>query len=355
MTKTFPIESSIIGGKLFPEKNLIGKYCLSPFISISIDLSGNVFLCGCIGWHPTSIGNLFQSSIDTMLSSKLAIDIRQSITDGSYKFCNELRCSIIRNNLLNDLDTVPPTVAWQIQDPNRYMLPSEITIAGDTTCNLSCPSCRTQVLKISDKFKQQQEELGEILKNNLFSKPTDQTITIQLSTTGELFASPMLLKFVSSISVADFPNIFLNIQSNGLLCKQTWHKLNEMQDHVKKITITVDAAESHTYEKLRRGGEWPKLLESLAWLSQKKKQNGMAFHTRMVVQRDNIDQLEKFYHLSKQFDVDVIEYGRIGNWSTYSSKEFKNVDILDPAHPKFQHATQCLKNIMTFKDTLTYG
>jgi len=341
--------------KLFSEKTLTGKYCLSPFVSARITVKGDVFLCGCFEWQPTPIGNLFSSSIDTILSSESAVKIRQSIIDGSYKFCDESKCSIIRNNLLNTVDTLPADVRQQIQDSAKYILPREISIAGDQTCNLSCPSCRTEIFKITDESKEQQMELGKLLKNNLFATPTNQTVNIQLSTSGELFASTMLLAFVSSISAKDFPNVNLIVQTNGLLCKQNWHKLKDMQDRVKQITVTVDAAEPATYEKLRRGGKWENILNSLAWLSQKKKQNGMKFHTRMVVQKDNIDQLENFYHLSKQFDVDFVEYGRISDWNTYSNNAFADIDVLDPMHPEFQHANQCLKNIMTLKDVLTYG
>ena len=79
---------------LYPEKNFAGQYCLSPFIQIEVTVEGHVRLCGCSGWMPTVIGNLFEQSLEDMLASELATDIRRSIITGSYKYCNEQRSNL---------------------------------------------------------------------------------------------------------------------------------------------------------------------------------------------------------------------------------------------------------------------
>jgi hypothetical protein len=168
-------------------------------VSIAIDINGDVVLCGCLGWMPTTIGNLFQTTLQDLLQSALAQDIRQSIIDGSYEYCNEKTCGIINNNQLNSIDTVPINVVPLLKDSKEFILPYEIVIAGDLTCNLSCPSCRTRVIKQSPDQIEKQQQLGKILSQNIFTTPTDQKINLTLSTSGELFASTMLLNFVSSI------------------------------------------------------------------------------------------------------------------------------------------------------------
>lgn len=337
----------------FTTKNLVGKYCLAPFIQVAIDIHGDVRLCGCESWLPTVIGNIFRSNIVEILSGTPARTIRQSIIDGSFEYCNENTCGIIRHGHLNEIDTLPPKVRWQVEDSSRYVIPYEIVLAGDKTCNLSCPSCRTEVFKSNDRFKAQQEQLGEKLKENLFSQPTDESISLTVSTTGEIFASPMLLKFISSIPVANFPNLELTIQTNGLLAPQFWHKLGDMQNKIRKTTVTVDAARPETYELLRRGGTWEDLVFALEWLKNKKQENGMKYNTRMIVQRENIEQLDEFYHFSKQFDVDVVEYGRIGDWGTY--KNFNEVDVLNPKHPDYHKFKSLHDQVMQYPDTMSWG
>jgi len=337
----------------FAKKNLVGKYCLAPFIQIAIDIHGNVRLCACETWMPTVIGNIFQSPIKEILSGNVAKALRQSIIDGSYEYCNENACGIIRHNQLNDRDTLPPKVSWQIKDSSRFVTPYEIVLAGDKTCNLSCPSCRTGIFKSNDEFKEKQEQLGELLRKNLFSEPTDDTINLTVSTTGEVFASPLLLRFISSIDVNSFPNLKLILQTNGLLAPEFWHKLGNMQHKVKKTTVTVDASRPETYEKLRRGGAWKDIVSALNWFKNKKYETGMKFNTRIVVQVDNIDQLDEFYHFSKQFDVDVVEYGRIGDWGKIIN--FHEVDALDINHPRYHEAKQALDQVLQYQDTMTWG
>jgi MoaA/NifB/PqqE/SkfB family radical SAM enzyme len=302
---------------------------------------------------PTVIGNIFKSPITEILSGNVAKTLRQSIIDGSYEYCNENACGIIRHNQLNDRDALPPKVSWQIKDSSRFVTPYEIVLAGDKTCNLSCPSCRTSVFKSNDEFKEKQEQLGELLRKNLFSQPTDDAISLTVSTTGEVFASPLLLRFVSSIDVNSFPNLELTLQTNGLLAPEFWHKLGNMQHKVKKTTVTVDASRPETYEKLRRGGAWKDIVFALNWFKNKKSETGMKLNTRIVVQVDNINQLDEFYHFSKQFDVDVVEYCRIGDWGKMTN--FHEVDALDINHPRYHEAKQALDQVLQYQDTMAWG
>jgi sulfatase maturation enzyme AslB (radical SAM superfamily) len=340
--------------KYLPKK-LSGKICLSPYISIMVNLKGDVGLCGCAAWMPTTIGNLFNESLHSMLSSKLAQDIRQSIRDGSYEFCNANTCGIIKNDKLNDINSVSKDVQNLIIDPTLFKMPHEIVIAGDETCNLSCPSCRTGIKNNSDDVVEKNIKLGETLRKNLFGTPTDDTINIMLSTTGEIFASPLLLSFVNSISIDDFPNVNLKLQTNGLLAERFWHKLGIMQDRVTHITVTVDAATEESYEILRRGGKWKEIQSSLAWLQQKKKQNNMHMSLRMIVQNQNYKEMLDFYHMSKSFGADKIEYSRLTDWKTYSPLAFRIHDVFARGHENYQAAHECLNAVRHLPDVEIQG
>jgi sulfatase maturation enzyme AslB (radical SAM superfamily) len=340
---------------IFLKKDFKGQYCTIPFFTIGVAIDGKVGLCGCSGWMPTTIGNLFKNTIEELLSTELAVNIRRSIIDGTYQYCNEKTCGVINNTGLYNFNNAKEIVGSLLDDPELFSMPTEIFLAGDTTCNLSCPSCRTSVVKVSEATKKRNIELGQILANNLFSRPTTQTIKLIISTSGELFASPMLLNFVNNINLKDFPNIKLDIQTNGLLCSKNWHKLNEMQQAVNKVTITFDAAQANTYEVLRRGGTWPELINSMEFLSDKKKENGMKLHTRMVVQQKNYKEILEFYNLSKRYGADRIEYTRLTDWHTWSQTEFKKNDVFDPEHPEHHDAITQLKSVTPYSDVWLGG
>lgn len=339
----------------FPKKNLPGKICLSPFVVAKIALQGQVRLCGCVGWMPTVVGNIFENSLLDILNNDLSTKIRQSIIDGSYVYCNENTCGVMRNNQFNSFDNLPTSVSWQIQDANRVCMPNEIYIDGDLTCNLSCPSCRTHVIKLTAQQRKQQDKYIAIMRDNIFAKPTDQQINLHLSTTGELFASDFLLSFVDSIPSKDFPNLKLSILTNGLLCQKNWHRLGDMADRIRQMHVTIDAATPDTYEKLRRGGKWKQIMRAMAWLQQKKKQNNMKLYTRIVVQNDNYKEMEDFLDMSRGFDADRVEYARISNWNTMSDEQFAQADVLDPRHQNYQDAIMHWNRIKDFSDVVSWG
>ena len=341
--------------KTFPVKQLQGQYCLSPFVMIEVTLNGDVRMCGCGAWMPSTIGNLTRTTLKEMLSSDLAQKIRQSIIDGSYVYCNEKLCGVITNHALNSIDTVPPNITALLGDASKFEMPHHISFQGDETCNLSCPSCRTSVKKTPPEKLQEQQHIGKLISENLFSEPTDQRIKLELSGTGEVFASPLLLNFINSIDPSNFPNLELDIGTNGLLCQQNWHRLGLMQSSVKKVTVSIDASQASTYEKLRRGGQWKNLLESMNFLQNKKHSQGMALHTRMIVQQQNYPEIESFYQMCQQFDVDIVEYSRVTNWGTWSQKEFQFHDVVNPAHAEYKIAQAEIDKVKKLSGTWFAG
>ena len=353
MTTTHPIlwaEQDLIS---FPKKQLQGKICLSPYVSIELGSKGAVALCGCAAWMPSVVGNIFDNTLEEILSNSNSRQVRQSIADGTYEFCNADTCGVINNDLLNTIDTIPEEVVDLVHDSSKFIMPHEISLSGDVTCNLSCPSCRTHVFKSNDDQIEQDIQLGIKLKNNLFSTPTNHAIRLHVSTSGELFASARLMSLVSSISVTDFPNLELCIQTNGLMAEKNWHRLGDMQHQVGKITVTTDAARPATYEKLRRGGHWDDIQQALKWISEKKKQNGMALHLRMVVQQSNYQEVVEFYQQSIDLGADFIEYVKLTDWDVLPN--FEQHDVFSPAHPEYQQARGLLDQVKCNTGVLLFG
>lgn len=339
----------------FPVKSLQGKICLSPFVMIEVTLDGKVRLCGCHGWQPTTVGNLLESSLETILSSLSAQKIRQSIIDGTYEYCNEKLCGVIINGALNTVDTLPPNVKALLTNATQFDIPHHISVQGDKTCNLSCPSCRTKVIKSDPAQRQQQEQVGKVIADNIFNRPSNKKIVLEVSGTGELFASDMLLSLVNSVDRSKFPNLKLHIHTNGLLCQSKWHKITQLESAIDKITVSVDAANADTYAKIRRGGQWSELLEAMNFLKTKKQQLDFSLHSRMIVQQGNWREMPQFYHLSKSFNVDIVEYSRITNWGTWAPWDFVQHDVMNLTHTECADAQHILAQVKQLPNTWFVG
>lgn len=328
---------------------------MSPFLTIEVGYTGEVGLCGCSTWLPTKVGNLFDDSIQNILANARSQAIRASIADGSYIYCDELACGPISNGMLDSPGPILPEIQPLLDDPSKFIMPREIFMAGDRTCNLSCPSCRTGVLKNSEETINDNIRIGEILRQNLFSIPTQDPIRLHVSISGEIFASSLLMSFVQGIRSHDFPNIKLEIQTNGLLAQRNWHRLGDMQNHVQVVTMTIDAARPHTYEKLRRGGTWEDCQQSLHWLSKKCHDDNINLHLRMVVQKDNFSEMMEFYEQAHNFGADRIEYARLVDWNTYSPREFQKRDVFDSSHPDYEQAKAMLTQVKSLPKTFFFG
>ena len=342
--RTFPI-------KRFPKKNLKGKYCLAPFVQLNVG-PDHVGLCGCMQWLPTSIGSIFDNDLDSLLSNNIAQDIRKSIIDGTYEFCDAEKCGLIREGNLNDYETLPPEVKWAIEDPTRYKKPFHIVLSIDETCNLTCPSCRHNVLKNDDEVTEKNISTSKILSNNLLGVPTDHRIELTLDTLGDVFASPMQLNFLNSINIQDFPNLEIDLITNGLLAKRRWDRMGDAQHRVSRVTVSYDSPNPNTYERLRRGGKFTDLIENLIFLKEKKQENGMQFKVRMVVQKENYQQMLDFYEFSQQFDVDEVQFQRIVNWGTFSLDEFNEVDVFNPKSDNYDQAIEEFKRVANLPNTV---
>jgi wyosine [tRNA(Phe)-imidazoG37] synthetase (radical SAM superfamily) len=234
-------------------------------------------------------------------------------------------------------------------------MPHIIRVAGDLTCNLSCPSCRTKIIKIDDEQRERQRDLGKLLQKNLFARSSNDHIILHVSTSGEIFASPLLMEFVNNISIDQFPNLELCIQTNGLLAEKNWHQLGSMQQRVGMITVTTDAATETTYEKLRRGGKWTHCQKALAWISEKKQANGMKLVMRMVVQKQNYQEIKQFYDQACLLRADLVEYSRLSNWGTWTGEQFIEHDVFNPAHEEYHLAQKALDEIKRLPNIFLCG
>jgi molybdenum cofactor biosynthesis enzyme MoaA len=327
----------------YQAKDLKGQLCTIPWNSINIGLNGDVFLCQCEAWMPSTVGNIWDDDLPTILSNAYSQRIRQSIVDGDYQYCNESVCNILITDQLTTVDSVYPEYLRELmQDGRQWRMPTNIMLALDSTCNLSCPSCRTQVVKKDDEDEERIRYVSDTLRKNLFSTPTKEQINLTVSTSGELFASSVLMNMVNEIDLNIIPNLKLQIQTNGLLIPDRWHRIAAKHHCISTITVTVDAASGDTYELIRRGGRWPDMIRALEFVAEQRALLGFELKLRMVIQQRNYREAAAFYQLAQQYGADLVEYTRLTDWHTWSPDEFRKHDVLDPEHPEEFRARQIL-------------
>ena len=142
------------------------------------------------------------------------------------------------------------------------------------------------------------------------------------------------------LKTKDLHNIRYSIQTNGLLIKKNFHKFKHITDNLSQIGISIDGASKDTYETLRQGGVWEKLLENLEFLKTIKK---FKIHYHFVVQQKNYHEIESFIELGMKYSADKIYLNRITDWNTLSN--FKTNAVADKDHPENKKLLEILDRI----------
>src|SRR5258706_10541055 len=124
-------------GGLNKKKNLKNKFCDKPWEDFDITSNGDVYVC-CTGWLPKPVGNIKQNNIIEIWNSEQAQEIRKSILDGSFKYCNHDVCWHIQKGNLPDRNNLKNDRYQKIVDKNITSLdeiPSRFSFIYDASCN----------------------------------------------------------------------------------------------------------------------------------------------------------------------------------------------------------------------------
>ena len=77
-------------------------YCKIPWQDILIDDMGNIFNCDCSGKVKINIGNILSiDSLEQLQNHFKVNSFKNSILDGSYRYCNANVCNHLQSQMIN--------------------------------------------------------------------------------------------------------------------------------------------------------------------------------------------------------------------------------------------------------------
>ena len=290
----------------------INTRCPRPFDTVLIDKQGSCYACECTAWLPQSIGNLQVQSLAQVLSSKMAGHLQDSILDGTYRYCNNQQCAWL-------LDKKNPT-GWRQDAPERII--RHLRLAIDDSCNLRCPSCRKGLIFHKEGSAY---DLGMRLADRINEWLYDYPHPLQVlfGSDGDPFASHVYRHFMEQTPERD--NIKYSVLTNGLMFKEFHTRVPYVMENMQELGVSIDGASRETYEKLRLGGRWDKILQGLECMAEQKKKHGFRFILHFVVQRDNYHEMEAIIDLGEQYGADRVWLNKIEDWGTMD--DFRSQDI----------------------------
>mgnify|MGYP003332576105 CR=1 FL=1 len=286
------------------------------------------------------MGNLRHQSLQEMWNGNAMQKIRESIYDGSFRYCRHDRCPVIQNDSLPTLEEASedPVFGQAVKERRTVLdtLPGFVNLVSDRSCNLICPSCRTdQILNNEGPDYDKAVMLHDRLLEPYLNGDHEEVFEINVTGSGDPFASRAYRELLYSLDGSEFPNLRVALQTNGvLLTPRNWERLKKIHDNVSTILISFDAATEPTYNITRRGGHWKTLLENckrLGHLRAKKKIKFLRFD--FVVQEDNYQEMKAFVALAHELGADRAYFSRLLDWGTWSQPEFLSKCPWKPGHP----------------------
>jgi len=350
--------SSSAGGGETP---LAGKFCPAPFRQVDLYENGKVYAC-CPTWLPTPMGNVSHGQVMELWNNQTMQRIRESIYDGSYRYCRHDRCPHIQGGTLPGIEEYEQDAELGDVVRERRVtmesLPTFINMCNDQSCNLFCPSCRTSRINHTTGSEYENiRKLQNLLLDPMLAEPSNRHFTLSITGTGDPFASRAFRELLYSMDGTMFPNMSINLQTNGvLLTPRNWQRMKSIHRNIATIIISFDAATESTYDITRRGGHWQQLLKNCENLKNLRLSGEVnSLRLDFVVQLDNYREMGDFVDLAESFCADGVAFSRLMDWGTWPMKEYLDRCVWMPEHPEYENFLKAMADPRLAKPIVSLG
>lgn len=314
------------------EVDLNRYVCSVPFNSMEIHNNSH-FLC-CPSWLPVKVISDGRD-LKEIWNDTSFVDARESILDGSYKYCNKELCPHL-SKLIKFGTAIGPIgdrKEMKVLSAVVDKTPERIIFNFDRTCNYKCPSCRVDlIVSGSDEIKRIKKTIDEI--DEFYS---ENARYLYITGSGDPFASTTFRNYLRDFNPSKYPNLVgIHLHTNASMwTKEMWDSMPNVHEYVKTCEISIDAGTKETYENhTRLGGDWDVLINNLKFISTIPTLKSIK--TSFVVQDTNYMEMETFYETMYGIFGNKVNvfFGKITNWGTFSDGEYNLKKVWDPSHPE---------------------
>lgn len=272
------------------------NFCSSPWTRISINNQGQISPCLCGVLHTKGhYGDLTKQSLKEIVESPWMMEMKNSVVDQTFKYCNRRTCSTFSNleriESLDHVKTMPK-------------LPTELMLQLDKNCNLKCASCRTENIYSKEIDQQVLTILNRITEDY---QDVDYTVELFADGLGDIFASQAYLHWFRT---ADIPSKFRFIlTTNGNLILKNLDIIERIQPQLSAVTVSLDASTPETYKAIR-GGNFEIVLNGIRELVNR----GITVNTEFVLQKLNHLEISEYIELAQSLGVSSIGVNEMFKW-----------------------------------------
>jgi MoaA/NifB/PqqE/SkfB family radical SAM enzyme len=180
-------------------------------------------------------------------------------------------------------------------------------------CNLRCKMCY-----YSSDYNRKKEEMDPVIFRRIAEQVFPKTRFLYLSCATE----PTMNKHLADIvrTTGQFKVPFTSFCTNGqMLTEEVMQACIEAK--ISEIIFSVDGATAETYEEIRRGGKWARLVQKLDLLADVKKRAGSQYPVTRInftCMLGNINELPQMVHFAADHQVQSLH---VRHLLAYSDEE----------------------------------
>ena len=309
-------------------------FCPKPFEFFEVGSDGRVWVC-CEDWLSTPIGNLHDQSFAQVWNSETVQEIRRSILDGSFKYCNCETCPVLVQRTLPHRDRVTKPLHQLIVAENLTVMPEgprTLNLGYDNSCNLKCPTCRPEFIQIQGY----QYEKAELLQKEIIRHGFKDAKLVIITGHGDAFGSRLFRNLLRAMKAADFPEMSVLLMTNGLLfTPDMWASIAGIQPAIRGVTVSIDAATAETYS-VNRGGSFDKLAANLEFIATLHRDAILRWYEiSFVVQANNFREMRDFVLWAQRLGCDSVLFQKLIRWPQARTVEQHLASAVhEPDHPQ---------------------
>jgi radical SAM protein with 4Fe4S-binding SPASM domain len=200
-----------------------------------------------------------------------------------------------------------------------------LMLESNSSCNLECKSCNRKELARQGLREAQNLSEAELISilDQLKSCPIE---TIKFAGLSEPMLHPRFDR-LAKILRGYFPNAFIIIATNLMYAPER-SPLLETLPSVNQVYLSIDGV-GETYERLRTGASYDRLLRSLEQLQKRVTETVRAekLYINFTLSDENYLELPQVYELNKKYGLAGVRINLEQNWSS-----------THPSHPKFSQS-----------------
>ncbi len=357
--------------------DLSTTFCTMPFVQMMFEQSETRrynFLCSSC-WLPFSTENdpsTASLTIDKAWNSETSQEIRRSIIDGDFSYCDRAWCtgildacadkdkrqqdilprSIAEGTFSRPLSMVEIILARRAVVPrsslrgtrfakvldDRLVIappPSAMTSSLDASCNLKCPSCRNEFFHLDAAKAEEAKAYYDMAIHPRLLQ--GDKVDYSFDGSGEALASPLGTHIFQRLrEVGD--NVSISLRTNAFaLTPECWNtRLAGIAKLIRHVRVSIDGATRETYEKLRFPSRWNVLYKNMTHLGHMVERGDLQALTVVFILRDdNWRELLDMVKLCREWHVESFTFLRYQNKVNADGEAYDNHDVLMPGHPEY--------------------